>query len=694
MGERTGDGQAVAWENWTGDGKKLDRACGCKGVRERELVRPLRALKIRLRACYRAFPALASQRTSADLTKPWPMKKTIILPWALAGLVLTASAGQSAAAENASSLVRVEASRPGKIDPRLFGNFVELLDDVVPAMWAELLNDRSFEGVAPLAKSVYYDGAPNFCDREWDTNSTWSLDSDWPSNGKRSARLSSTPAHGAVLTQSGLAVKKGMEYTCSGFFRTDSTNLKITVSLKCLHPNGEWMTLASTVLPPQSKVWRKDSVVLRSAGESDHVMFELLVEGDGHVWADKLSLMPKDNQMGWRKDVIEAVKEVRPGLIRWGGSVCDPGEYKWKNGVGDRDQRVPFLNRNWGRLDANDVGIDEFCQFCELTGTEPLICLSFADGSQSAADLVEYCNGGGATPWGAKRMINGHLTPYRVKYWQVGNEISGDDPKYLAQFGAFATQIKRGDSGCQVLSSYPSQKLLSQYGAVIDLICPHHYTRDLAGCQREFEQLTKLLENTPGCAHIEIGVTEWNVSGGEWGLNRGRQQTLGTAILNARYLNVLMRNAQKVKLACRSNLANSFCGAIFETRPAGILRRPSYYAMQLYARHAKPVPLTVESSGENPDVFACASPDRKQVTIFAINAKTEPVTWTFKLETSGSPIEVKTAETLRDAQDAGQPDIMNHWDTAERIRIFPTPITTTELVLPPLSVTVVECGSN
>ena len=82
--------------------------------------------------------------------------------------------------------------------------------------------------------------------------------------------------------------------------------------------------------------------------------------------------MPKDNLNGWRPDVVEAVKEVRPAVIRWGGSSVDPGHYRWKNGIGDRDLRVPWRNENWGRIDPNDVGLDEFCQFCELTGVEPL----------------------------------------------------------------------------------------------------------------------------------------------------------------------------------------------------------------------------------------------------------------------------------------------------------------------------------
>ena len=68
-------------------------------------------------------------------------------------------------------------------------------------------------------------------------------------------------------------------------------------------------------------------------------VFELRAEGQGRLWVNKLSLMPDDNRNGWRADVVEAIKEIRPGILRWGGSTVDPGHYRWKNGIGDRDRR-------------------------------------------------------------------------------------------------------------------------------------------------------------------------------------------------------------------------------------------------------------------------------------------------------------------------------------------------------------------
>ena len=619
------------------------------------------------------------------------MKASIALILASAGLAVC-SPQLFAESAKADATIHSQPLHAGTINPMLFGNFIELLNDVVPGMWAEMLNDRSFEGVTRPANWCYYDGSLDICDRDWDKNPTWSYDGENPFNGARSARLAAGP-QAATLTQSGLAVKKGLEYRFSGYFRSDNPGLRITVALKTRLPTDQWMTLASAKLPALSANWRKVSLRLKPRGGTDRVVFELQVAGQGHVWADKLSLMPGDNLQGWRPDVVEAVKELHPAIIRWGGSTLDPGQYRWTNSIGDHDHRTPFPNKNWGRIDSNDVGIDEFCQFCELTGVAPLICVSFSDGAQSAANLVEYCNGDATSRWGAKRAGSGRSPPYRVKHWQIGNEISGDNENYLSQFGAFVELMKRADPKIAILASYPTQKLLDRVGKDLAYIAPHHYTPDLEWCERDFTKLTEMLAKTPGCAQIKMAVTEWNISGGDWGLGRARQMTLAAALLNARYLHVLMRHSDRVEIACRSNLANSFCGAVIETAASGlgVLKRPSYYVMQLYARHAKPVPLRVEQAKAGPDIFACGSPDKHALVIFAVNSRKEPVEWRFGFEGFAGVVRPVKAEAVCDTLNAGQPDIMNHWETPERVSIVALRVDSGKILLPPLSATAIEC---
>lgn len=337
------------------------------------------------------------------------------------------------------------------------------------------------------------------------------------------------------------------------------------------------------------------------------------------------------------------------------------------------------------------MGIDEFCQFCELVGAQPLVCLSFSDGPQSAADLVEYCNGDASTVWSAKRAANGHPAPYHVKYWQIGNEISGDNEDYLGQFAAFVQKMKQADPAAQLLASFPSQKLLDRAGRDIAYIGPHHYTPDLAACDRGFNHLADMLRTTPSCGHIKIAVTEWNVSGGYWGIMRAKFRTLETALLNARYLNLLMRHSDKVELACRSNMANSLGSGIIEPSPSGLLKRPSFYAMRLYARHAKPVPWQVESSTEGLDVFAGGSEDKKTGVIFAINSRSEPVICSFGFDGWDGAVRLVSAEALCDTLDARQPDVMNDWNAPDRVKTIPLSAAANTILLPALSATAIEC---
>jgi len=578
----------------------------------------------------------------------------------------------------------------GRINPMLFGNFIELLDDLVPGMWAEMLNNRGFEGVIPPEKWVYYDGSPTFCDRKWDKTDDWFVETAGAFNGPRCACIRGQEAHAVGLTQSGLFVKQGAAYRFSAWLRGGAEKMRVEAVLKAPLPNGRFAELAVVELPAPQSTWSKFSAQLKSNGTCDRTVFELRIVGQGPLWADKLSLMPVENLHGWRNDVVEAIKESHPSVIRWGGSAVDPGRYRWKNGIGDRDHRVPFANKNWGRIDSNDVGIDEFCQFCTLVNAEPLVCVSFSDGAASAADLVQYCNENAETKWGARRAANGHVTPYHVKYWQLGNEISGNDEAYIKKCREFIRVMKQADPAIAILSSFPSQKVLDVLGRDLAFLAPHHYTRDLAACEADFENLSRMIAHTAGCAHLRLAVTEWNFTGGDWGLGRGKMLTLDGALLNARYLNLLCRHSNIVDIACRSNMTNSFCSGIIETNPAGVLKRPSYHVMKLYADHALPIPLTVGATPDGVDVVACADESRQKVCLLAVNTRNEPVRLSVDLQDFGNNYASLSAASVCDTLVMRQPDVMNHWFAQERVKVVAFDALGKELSFPALSATAVD----
>jgi alpha-L-arabinofuranosidase len=580
----------------------------------------------------------------------------------------------------------------GHINPMLFGNFIELLDDLVPGMWAEMLNDRGFERVIPPEKWVYYDGAPTFCDRQWSPTGDWTSETVGAFNGPRCARIVGHESQPVGLTQSGLFVQHGGRYRFSGYVRSDGNPLRVQAILKAPLPDGRFIELAAVDFPAPSTSWTKSTVELEPSGKSDRAVFEMRMIGKGTLWADKLSLVPLDNRQGWRTDVVAAIKAARPAVIRWGGSAVDPGQYRWKNGIGDRDLRAPFANINWGRIDSNDVGIDEFCQFCTLVDAQPLVCVSFSDGAASAADLVQYCNGSAATKWGARRVANGHLAPYAVKYWQLGNEISGNDEAYIKKCRDFIRAMKEADPSIAILSSFPSQKVLDVLGRDLAYLAPHHYTRDLAACEADFDNLSRMIAHTSGCGHLRLAVTEWNFTAGDWGLGRGKMLTLEGAILNARYLNLLCRHCDRVEIACRSNMTNSFCSGIIGTNPAGVLKRPSYHVMQLYAEHVLPIPLAVGHAPAGLDAMACAGESRKRIAVFAVNSGSKPIKISLDLSEFGREANPQVVETVRDALDLRQPDVMNHWSRPNRVRTIRTKLSASELTLPALSVSAIICG--
>ena len=580
----------------------------------------------------------------------------------------------------------------GRISPLLYGGFIELLDDHVPGMWAEMLGDRGFEGILPTSTWDYFRGEPNLCDRDWDKGPDWTYDTADPFNDRQSCRLDAPGGRSVRLTQGALAVRKDMAYLVSGHWRGDSASLKARLSLKTLLPDGSWLTLASIELAKAGTAWDKFAGTLRSKGTTDRAVFEVEVSGRGHLWLDKLSLMPEDNVGGWRRDVVEAVKELAPPVIRWGGSTVDPGPYRWSDATGDRDHRPSFVNRVWGRRDTNDVGVEEFVRFCRAVGAEPLVCVSLGDGVDSAGRMVEYLNGQADTEGGRKRAANGRPEPYAVKYWQVGNEI--DAAGYAKKLVEFARIVKAADPGAVVLSSFPTKEVVDVAGPDIAIVCPHYYQPDLDGVDTDLRKIEGWIMGSAGRDRLRVGVTEWNIDAGDWGLGRGKLNSLRCALFEAQFLNVLHRHSEFVVLACRSNLTNSFSAGTIQTNAAGLYRTPSFLVMAMFRAHSRPVPLRVAADMPSAvDVTACAAEDKSAVTVFVVNPGREPVDVVIDLSDLGPGFAITGGEVIKDAQDRRQTDIVNGFADPRRVvrtSLEKPPGNT--MTIPAYAIAALDCG--
>ena len=157
----------------------------------------------------------------------------------------------------------------------------------------------------------------------------------------------------------------------------------------------------------------------RRMGLPDSVDFNTLY---GNLYDPSSSLANED---GFRKDYIDALKELKVTNMRWPGGNFLMG-YDWKDGIGPKDQRPVRINLAWGGTDNNHVGTDEWMKLNKSIGSENILAVNLGLGSiLDAAYLVEYCNYKKGTYYSDLRGKNGHPEPYNVRIWDLGNEVDG-----------------------------------------------------------------------------------------------------------------------------------------------------------------------------------------------------------------------------------------------------------------------------
>ncbi|MCX5757909.1 MAG: hypothetical protein NTU83_05290, partial [Candidatus Hydrogenedentes bacterium] len=291
---------------------------------------------------------------------------------------------------------------------------------------------------------------------------------------------------------------------------------------------------------------------------------------------------------------------------------------------------------------------------------------------KDAADQVEYFNGSPDSPMGKRRAENGRREPYRVKYWQIGNELG--DAAYRAGLAEFCKAMKTVDPAIKLLAAFPSAGLLDHAGPYIDYVCPHHYGCDrLDAMEASVNECRKLIaEHAPG-RDIRLGITEWNTTAGDWGLGRAMLWTLDNALWCSRYHNFMHRHCDAIEIANRSNLTDSFCSGIIQTNNRALFKTPTYYAQQLYATHAGQTPLKIDIDKDLPfdpclDASATLSSDARTVAIFIVNQTTQPQRRTIDLQDWMPLAGQVQVWTLQDTVKAGERDVSNSWREPGRVR--------------------------
>ncbi|MBN2859428.1 MAG: alpha-N-arabinofuranosidase [Sphaerochaetaceae bacterium] len=332
---------------------------------------------------------------------------------------------------------------------------------------------------------------------------------------------------------------------------------------------------------------------------------------------------PLSDEQGFRTDVLEALKAIKPGNIRWPGG-CFVSAYDWSGGIGEN--RVPYYDKAWLVEESNQFGTDEFIRYCRELGCEPYICTNGGTGtSEQMSDWLEYCNLKESGKWARLRKEHGYKEPHNVPVWSIGNEnygwweIGAKDRKEWASFvRESAKMMKAVDpsvelSAAAALDDYEwNLELLGQAGDYLDWISVHKYwdmvseTNDLASYEKcmtytldirnSIEKTEHLLGVLNLLGKVNIAFDEWNLRG--WyhprfdpaiedkvkardENDRNESYTMADAVFSACFLNEVLKHCNTVKMANFAPAVNTR-GAIY-THPEGIVLRSTYHVFHLYA---------------------------------------------------------------------------------------------------------------
>jgi alpha-N-arabinofuranosidase len=229
------------------------------------------------------------------------------------------------------------------------------------------------------------------------------------------------------LYQPRVPVRAGVAYR--GYLWLKSTDYEGRILAALEEDVSGGRTYAETEIGGLASDWKQHPFTLVPDRADPNARLAILFEGCGRVWVDQVSLMPGDAASGVRADVEALVAALGFVFIRWfGGNVAQ--DYHWIWGIGPRDRRPTWVNLSWSHEpEPGDIGTDEFVAFCRRVGAEPQVTVNVEGRgatAEEAAAWVEYCNGPPTSRHGALRAANGHPEPYKVKYWELGNEIWGD----------------------------------------------------------------------------------------------------------------------------------------------------------------------------------------------------------------------------------------------------------------------------
>jgi alpha-L-arabinofuranosidase len=134
---------------------------------------------------------------------------------------------------------------------------------------------------------------------------------------------------------------------------------------------------------------------------------------------------PTADEQGFRKDVLQLMRELNTAAIRYPGGNFVSG-YHWMDGIGPKEKRPVRYEKAWLCVETNQMGIDEYTDWVRKVGSEPMLAVNLGTGTPEEASYeIEYTNMEGGTYFSDLRKKYGHEKPFGIKMWCLGNEMDG-----------------------------------------------------------------------------------------------------------------------------------------------------------------------------------------------------------------------------------------------------------------------------
>ncbi|MDD3260498.1 MAG: alpha-N-arabinofuranosidase [Oscillospiraceae bacterium] len=427
---------------------------------------------------------------------------------------------------------------------------------------------------------------------------------------------------------------------------------------------------------------------------------------------------PEADEQGFRKDVLQLVRELGVSNIRYPGGNFLSG-YDWKDGIGPRGDRPRSLDLAWHTVESNQFGIDEFYDWSKKAGTQIMGAVNMGTGTpKDAGQLVEYCNYPGGTYWSDLRAQNGHKDPLDIKLWCIGNEMDGewqichlDADDYGKKAVEAAKIMKWIDPELQLVAcgsastlqkTYPEwdRKVMEYTYDYVDYLSLHRYYEnegsdfDFLASFVDMDKFIHTLEGTAdyvralkrGSKDICFSFDEWNV----WYQKKQEPHpwqeaphiledhySLLDALVFSGLSMTLLNHADRVKIACLAQLVNVIA-PIFTKKGGAAIRQSIFYPFMFMSRYGrgtvlKPVvsvPCEESKYGDTPllQQSVVYQEAEKRVTVFALNIASDELKLDINLRSFGK-VEMKQHYCMQ-----GSLGAVNTFENPEAVKPVSVPV--------------------